>query len=100
MRIAMVSKAEIEEVVRTTYDPELDIDLKTLGLIYGIDFDESAQSLKVTMTFTTPLCPYGGEMVEELVAKFKALGLTDVQIEVVFDPPWEPPAGIREMLGV
>jgi metal-sulfur cluster biosynthetic enzyme len=98
----MVTRAEVEEVLRTTYDPDLDIDLQTLGLIYGVDFDEREQRLKITMTFTTPLCPYGGDMVAELKRRFRELGMVDesVRVEVVFTPPWEPPHDIREMLGV
>jgi metal-sulfur cluster biosynthetic enzyme len=96
----MVTRSEIDEVLRTTYDPDLDIDLKTLGLIYGVKFDETAQDLSVTMTFTTPLCPCGGEMVAELERRFRELGLEKLKIDVVFDPPWQPPPGLREMLGV
>jgi metal-sulfur cluster biosynthetic enzyme len=96
----MVSREEITEVIRNTYDPDLDIDLETLGLIYKVDFDEAAQSLRLTMTFTTPLCPYGGEIVEELTGKFKRLGVKEVAIDVVFNPPWTPPPGLRDMLGV
>ena len=96
----MVIKTEIEEVLKNTYDPELGIDLHTLGLIYGVDFDEKKQALKVTMTFTTPLCPYGPQIVGELKSRFRALGLDDVTVEVVFDPPWEPSEDVRAMLGV
>jgi metal-sulfur cluster biosynthetic enzyme len=97
-----VTRAEVEEVLRTTYDPDLDIDLQTLGLIYGYKLDEAAQTLKITMTFTTPLCPYGGDMVTELKRRFTELGMKEeaIEIEVTFTPPWEPPEGIREMLGV
>lgn len=95
-----VTRAEVDEVLATTYDPDLDIDLKTLGLIHGIAFDEIAQELEVTMTFTTPLCPHGGEMIEEIKRRFRELGLEKVRVVVTFDPPWMPPEGIREMLGV
>lgn len=96
----MVIKKEVEEVLKNTYDPELGIDLHTLGLIYGIDFNEKTQALKITMTFTTPLCPYGPQIVGELKSKFRALGLDEVAVEVVFDPPWEPSEDVRAMLGV
>jgi metal-sulfur cluster biosynthetic enzyme len=96
----MVIKQEIEEVLKNTMDPELGIDLWTLGLIYGIDFDEKAQKLKLKMTFTTPLCPYGPQIVGDIKGRFRALGLEDVVVDVVFDPPWEPSAEVRAMLGV
>jgi len=96
----MVIESEIQEVLKNTYDPELGIDLHTLGLIYDVDFDEKTQKLAVKMTFTTPLCPYGPQIVGELKGKFRALGLDDVKVDVVFDPPWEPSADVRAMLGV
>lgn len=96
----MVIKKEIDEVLKNTYDPELGIDLETLGLIYDVDFDEKEQKLYIKMTFTTPLCPYGPQMIGELKGKFRALGLDDVKIDVVFDPPWEPSKEVRAMLGV
>lgn len=96
----MVIKQEIIEVLKNFMDPELGLDLYTLGLIYGIDFSEKKQTLKITMTFTTPMCPYGPQMVGELKSRFRALGIADPEIEVVFDPPWEPSPDVREMLGV
>jgi metal-sulfur cluster biosynthetic enzyme len=95
----MVIKEEIEEVLKNTLDPELGVDLWTLGLIYEVAFSEKQQKLAIKMTFTTPLCPYGPQMLGELKSKFRALGLDDVKIEVVFDPPWEPSAEVRAMLG-
>lgn len=96
----MVVTKEIEEVLKTTMDPELGIDLWTLGLIYDVDFDEDAQKLYIKMTFTTPLCPYGPQMIGEIKSRFRALGLTDVTVDIVFDPPWEPSPDVRAMLGV
>ncbi len=96
----MVIKQEVEEVLKNTYDPELGIDLVTLGLIYNIDFDEKEQKLVITMTFTTPLCPYGPQIVGEIKSRFRSLGLEDVKVDVVFDPPWEPSSEVRAMLGV
>lgn len=96
----MVIKSEIEEVLKNTMDPELGIDLWTLGLIYKIEFSEKEQKLVITMTFTTPLCPYGPQIVGEIKGRFRALGLEDITVNVVFDPPWEPSPDVRAMLGV
>jgi metal-sulfur cluster biosynthetic enzyme len=96
----MVIKQEIIEVLKNFEDPELGLDLYTLGLVYGIDFDEKAQTLTLTMTFTTPMCPYGPQMLGELQSRFKALGIADPKIIVTFDPPWQPSPEVREMLGV
>lgn len=96
----MVIKQEIIEVLKNFQDPELGIEIYTLGLIYDVNLDEKAQTLKVKMTFTSPMCPYGPQMVGELKGRFHALGVEDPKIEVVFDPPWEPSPEVREMLGV
>jgi metal-sulfur cluster biosynthetic enzyme len=96
----MTFKEEIDEVLSNFMDPELGIDLMTLGLIYKVEFDEKKQDLKITMTFTTPLCPYGPQIVGDLKGRFRALGIKDPVIEVVFDPPWEPSEEVRAMLGV
>ena len=96
----MVHKQEIIEVLKNFQDPELGIDVYTLGLIYKIDFNERAQDVTITMTFTSPLCPYGPQMVGELAGRLRALGIRSPKIEVVFDPPWEPSPDVREMLGV
>lgn len=96
----MVIKEEIIEVLKNIQDPELDIDIHTLGLIYGIDFDEPKQQVKITMTFTTPFCPYGPAMLADIRKRISTLGIDDPKIDVVFDPPWEPTDEVREMLGV
>jgi metal-sulfur cluster biosynthetic enzyme len=96
----MVIKEEIIEILQNFLDPELGIDVYTLGLVYGVDFDEKAQDLKLTMTFTTPLCPYGPQMIGELKSRFRAIGLDKVDIKVVFEPPWKPSDEVRAMLGV
>ena len=96
----MVIKDEIIEVLKNIEDPELDIDIHTLGLIYGVDFDEALQQVKITMTFTTPFCPYGPAMLADIRKRIATLGIEDPKIDVVFDPPWEPTEEVREMLGV
>ena len=96
----MVIKEEILEILKNFLDPELGIDIYTLGLVYGVAFDEKQQELKLTITFTTPLCPYGPQMIGELKSRFRAIGLDKVTIEVVFVPPWKPSDEVRAMLGV
>ncbi len=95
----MVSKQQlIEEVFKKYEDPELGVDVWTLGLIYDITIDE--KDVKVLLTFTSPFCPFGAEMVEELKRRITEQGASTVEIEVTFDPPWEPSDELRGMLGV
>ncbi len=93
-------KEKIIDVLKHTMDPELNVDVYTLGLIYDIDLSKDGEILRIKMTFTTPLCPYGPQLVGDLKRGLLALGLRVVDIEVVFDPPWEPTPELRELLGV
>lgn len=94
----MIAKENIIEVMKTCKDPELNIDIWTLGLVYNIDLNN--EELKIKMTFTSPMCPYGPMIVEELKEKLGKLGLKKVEVEIVFNPPWQPSQELREMLGV
>lgn len=93
-------KEKITEVFKHQLDPELGIDIWTLGLIYGFELSEDEEILHVRMTFTTPLCPFGPQLIGELKQSLLMLGLRVVDIEVTFDPPWEPSEELRAMLGV
>lgn len=88
----------IEEVFKKYEDPELNIDVWTLGLIYDVKID--GKKVKVVLTFTSVMCPFGPQMVEELKTKMFNVGAEEVAIEVTFTPPWKPSDELREMLGV
>ena len=95
----MVTREQlIEEVFKKYCDPELGIDVWTLGLIYEHKIED--KNVFVKLTFTSPFCPYGQQMVEELDKQIKDKGAAEVKIEVTFEPPWEPSAELRAMLGV
>jgi len=95
----MATKEEIINVLRTVNDPELHMDVWTLELIRNIDIGESL--VKINMTFTSPMCPYGPQLVDSIQRSVQALdGIEKVDIEVEFDPPWEPSAELRATLGV
>jgi metal-sulfur cluster biosynthetic enzyme len=95
----MASKEEIVEVLKTVEDPELFLDIWFLGLIYSIDIDE--ELVTIEMTFTTPTCPAGPELVSEIKSKVSALeGVQETIVRVVFNPPWLPPEEVKEFLGI
>ncbi len=82
MNAAIIAQA-LEDVV----DPELGIDIVSLGLLYGLDADERA--LRVRMTMTTPNCPMATAIAQMTATRLKAIAEDrDVEIEVVEDPPW------------
>ena len=95
----MITSEELIEVFKGYDDPELNIDVWTLGLIYKIEIVDDSH-VKILLTFTSPMCPFGPEMVAELKRRIQAKGVENVEIEITFDPPWEPSEELREMLGV
>lgn len=95
----MVSKKEIIEKLEDVVDPEINIDIWTLELIYGIVIKDDL--VTITMTFTTPLCPYGPMLVEDVKEKLMTIkGVNKVDVIVSFDPIWKPSDNLKEMLGV
>jgi FeS assembly SUF system protein len=80
----------IVDVLRTCYDPEIPVNIHELGLIYGIDVSET-NSVTVRMTLTSPACPAAGSLPPEVERKVRSLSeVTDVKVQVVWDPPWTP----------
>ena len=95
----MVDEQKVREALRYVFDPELQMDVVSLGLIYKIKIEKGA--VLVTMTLTSPMCPYGPELLAEVDAKAKALeGVKEVKIDLTFEPKWEPPEEVRMMLGI
>ena len=85
----MPSVEAVEDALANVIDPELGLDFVELGLIYGIDIDGDA--VHVTYTLTTPACPIGpqvAEQIEEFVGELD--GVSDVTSSMIFTPPWSP----------
>jgi FeS assembly SUF system protein len=80
----------IVDVIRTCYDPEIPVNVYELGLIYGIDVTET-NAVTIRMTLTSPACPAAGSLPPEVERKVRSLAdVTDVKVQVVWDPPWTP----------
>ena len=95
----MATKEEVIEVLKTINDPEIQIDVWTLELIYDIKIENN--TIKIKMTFTTPMCPYGPMLLEEIRARLRDIkNVKDVDIEVTFEPPWKPSDELRATLGI
>ena len=92
-------KNQIIEALKTVLDPEILVDVWTLGLVYNIDVRE--KNATVTMTLTSPMCPYGPQLLGEVEHKVKNTpGIADAKIELTFDPPWEPSEEVKMQLGL
>jgi FeS assembly SUF system protein len=80
----------IVEALKTVYDPEIPVNIYELGLIYDIDIQEDG-TVKVKMTLTAPGCPVAGTLPGEVQDKVAgAPGVTSAEVELVWDPAWNP----------
>jgi metal-sulfur cluster biosynthetic enzyme len=81
----------IRKALKKIFDPEIPMNIVDLGLIYGYDWADD-QHLKIRMTMTGPGCPVAGILAEEVqtAATQAAQGVSEVKVEVVWDPPWGP----------
>ena len=74
----------------TVYDPEIPVNIYELGLVYAIDIADDAH-VRVEMTLTAPGCPSAQELPEQVREAVMAVpGVTGCDVEVVWDPPWDP----------
>ena len=80
----------IRKSLRAVKDPELGLNIIDIGLVYDIEVSENGQ-VKVKMTLTSPGCPAGGEIIEEVKQVVADLdGVTGSEVELVWDPYWTP----------
>ena len=85
----MVSIEDVNDALREVIDPELGLDFVELGLIYDVSVEGG--TVTVTYTLTSPGCPIGpqvAEQIEEFVSELE--GVEDVQSTMTFSPPWTP----------
>lgn len=85
-------RLQIEEKVvamlRTVFDPEIPVDIYSLGLIYKIDLDDEG-NLAIDMTLTAPNCPAADFIVDDARIKLESIdGVKSVDIRIVFEPEW------------
>ena len=90
--ITQQQKLQLEErvvmMLRTVYNPEIPVDVYSLGLIYKIDIDDDA-NLHLDMTLTAPNCPAADFIIEDIRMKLESIeGLSSVDINIVFEPEW------------
>jgi len=85
----MVTEDVIVEALREVYDPELHYNIYDLGLVYDIEIEDG--KVTVLLTLTTPACPIGPMVTEQLQETLRLIpGVKDVDIRWTFDPPWNP----------
>lgn len=96
-----VTQDQIIEVLKTIEDPELFLDIWFLGLIYTINIGEDGRQVSIDMTFTSPMCPAGPLLIDQIKRKVLDLqGVEEVEVKVVFTPPWQPSEDVKLTLGL
>lgn len=94
----MLTRDAVIEILHTVKDPEVNLDIWTMGLIYNLEVTDN--NVTILMTYTTPFCPWGPQLNEEIETTLKNAGAKKVEIEVTFDPPYKMPDELRAMLGI
>lgn len=93
------TKEDVIDILKTINDPEIHLDIWTMGLIYNVTVVE--KNVDILLTYTTPFCPWGPQINDEVTTALKDhLGAKTVNITVTFDPPYKMPDDLRASLGL
>ncbi|GIV78504.1 metal-sulfur cluster assembly factor [Litorilinea aerophila] len=84
------------EYLKAVIDPEIYQNIVDLGLVYDIQVDEG-NGVVVTMTLTTPHCPMGPQIIENVEQTLRSKGASAVQVNIVWEPMWTPAAMTEEL---
>jgi probable FeS assembly SUF system protein SufT len=84
-----IHEEQIWTALESVYDPEIPVDLRSLGLIYSLKVDQNTKKVKVEMTLTAPGCGMGPVLVGDVKHRVRLVpNVESVDVELVFDPPW------------
>jgi FeS assembly SUF system protein len=85
----LVIEAQVLDMLRTCFDPEIPVNIYDLGLVYEVKVEEGG-AVMIVMTLTSPHCPAVQSLPAEIEQKVKGVaGVTDVKIDLVWEPPWD-----------
>ncbi|NOY88326.1 MAG: DUF59 domain-containing protein [FCB group bacterium] len=98
------TKEQVIEALKPIHDPEIRIGIVDLGLVYDILIEDTGK-VTIKMTLTTPACPYGDMLLAMAKRAVEGLdGVTEVEMVLVWDPPWDPKEmcseGAKDLLGI
>ena len=87
---SLPSPDTVRKALRAVKDPELNLNIMDIGLVYDVEVSEAGQ-VHVRMTLTSPGCPAGTEILDDVKRVVTDLdGVTGVEVELVWDPYWTP----------
>jgi metal-sulfur cluster biosynthetic enzyme len=85
----MVTEKDVKRALRKVKDPELNLDLMVLGLVYDVEVQDT--HVKARITLTSPFCPVAGSILDEAKLAIEGVeGVESAEVELTFDPPWTP----------
>ncbi len=85
-----IHEEQIWQALETVYDPEIPVDLRSLGLIYSLKVDQHAAKVTIEMTLTAPGCGMGPVLVGDVKHRVRLVpNVKEVEVNLVFDPPWQ-----------
>jgi metal-sulfur cluster biosynthetic enzyme len=85
----VLSEDRVRDVLRNVIDPEIQYNILDLGLIYNVNVTAD-KTVGVEMTLTSPACPFGPMIIHDVRESCLSVGAEDVQIDLVWQPPWSP----------
>ena len=87
----MITKETVLEALQPVMDPEMQIGIVELGLVYDALIEDDAKKVTVKMTLTTPMCPYGPMLIGQVQDAVQNMqGVDEGKVDLVWDPPWDP----------
>jgi len=103
--MSMPNKEEVLEAIQPVVDPEMNVSIVDLGLIYDVEADEDESKLNIKMTLTSPMCPVGPQIMGAVHSTALQMeNVEEVEIQLVWSPPWDPRSmatdEVKMMLGI
>ena len=101
----MPNKEELMEAIKPVIDPEMNLSIIDLGLVYDAEYDDTSKTAYVKMTLTSPACPVGPQIMGAVHTQLMGIDeVEDVDLQLVWTPPWDPRTmateDVRMMLGI
>ena len=85
----MVTEKDVRKALRKVKDPELNLDIVVLGLVYDLDITDT--HVNATISLTSPFCPAANQIIDDAKAAIEGVeGIETAGVELTFDPPWTP----------
>jgi len=86
----VLDETQVYEALKGIMDPEVGIDIVNLGMVYGVKVSEDGKNVQVEMTLTTMGCPLYEQMERAIELQLQAIGAEQVEVKLVWSPPWSP----------